>query len=698
MNQSTIAFFSLSPLFLSCAMAQTNDDVEVIEISTRPLYLNHHDSVQSKLEESGVQFSSAGGISALPILNGMMGDRIQLLTDGAPTTAACGNQMNPPLSYVAANEVHALTVLPGVSPVSRGGDNIAGVVEVSTLVPEFSDTSAFTWQTGRLGYFYQTNDHAKHIDAEALVASEQWYVRYVGSQVEAKSYEDGNGEKVLDTLYKAQNHTLSAGYRDEKQQLQLSVHHQSIPYQGFPNQYMDMTDNSSTIIKALYERQFSAFNLNAMVSTRNVDHQMGFFSDEKTGTMPMLTESRDDAVTLHWDFPIDNGSIVRIGQEWFHNTLDDWWPAVEGSSMMGPNDYININNGERSRLGAFVEWQSAQTGTWQYLAGARLEQVTTNTGEVQAYVDSSSSMSDMSDMSSMSNNLAAAEAFNSAHRKQQDTLVDITLTATRTLPNDSQLQFGLAQKNRAPNLYERYTWGTSTMAMSMIGWFGDGNGYVGDINLKPETAHTVTAAYQIDKSLWRAEINAWYTDVDDYIDAEVIGQFNNSGLTSGERNKLQFTNLDAKLMGASLSAAREMFENEFGRITLLNRLDWQKGERKEDGSNLYQILPLQNRLTVQFDKDGLSASLSWLWADSKTDVDSRRKENATSAYSVINLNTTYSIASFTFRFDIQNLLDEYYEQPLGGVNIAEFKADNSNGFNQIAGRGRSFDMGVTWQF
>lgn len=106
-------------------MAQTNEDVEVIEISTRPLFLSHHDSVQSKLEESGVHFSSAGGVSALPILNGMMGDRIQLLTDGAPTTAACGNQMNPPLSYVASNEVDALTVLPGVSPVSRGGDNIA---------------------------------------------------------------------------------------------------------------------------------------------------------------------------------------------------------------------------------------------------------------------------------------------------------------------------------------------------------------------------------------------------------------------------------------------------------------------------------------------------------------------------------------------------------------------------------------------
>ena len=30
----------------------------------------------------------------------------------------------------------------------------------------------------------------------------------------------------------------------------------------------------------------------------------------------------------------------------------------------------------------------------------------------------------------------------------------------------------------------------------MIGWFGDGNGYVGNLNLKPETAHTISVTGQ----------------------------------------------------------------------------------------------------------------------------------------------------------------------------------------------------------
>ena len=41
-------------------------------------------------------------------------------------------------------------------------------------------------------------------------------------------------------------------------------------------------------------------------------------------------------------------------------------------------------------------------------------------------------------------------------------------------------EFGYARKTRSPNFYERYAWSTSGMAASMISWFGDANGYVGE--------------------------------------------------------------------------------------------------------------------------------------------------------------------------------------------------------------------------
>ena len=84
----------------------------------------------------------------------------------------------------------------------------------------------------------------------------------------------------------------------------------------------------------------------------------------------------------------------------------------------------------------------------------------------------------------------AAAAFNAQNRSR--TMVNFDMTAlARYQPNDvSKYEFGYSRKTRSPNLYERYTWAPGAMAMSMNNWFGDANGYMGNINLKPEVAHT----------------------------------------------------------------------------------------------------------------------------------------------------------------------------------------------------------------
>ncbi len=677
----------------------TPDAVEIIEVSAHPLRLHDDESLTERLATAGLQFSEAGGVSALPVLNGMMGDRIQLLTDGAPVTAACGNQMNPPLSYVSANQVHNVSVFPGVSLVSEGGDNIAGVINISTFEPAFSDNGDFQLQKARVGYFYKSNDNTGTVMASATAANHNWYLGYSGTRVQAHSYEDGHGDKVIDTLYKSTNHAISGGYKDENQRLQLNLSHQSIPYQGFPNQYMDMTDNSSTGLTALYQRNIAGVAMDATLSVRHTTHEMGFFTAEKTGSMPMNTESDDLTLKLKWLLPASTRGQWLFGQEWYRNNLEDWWPAVEGSMMMGPNDYVNINDGERERLAAYAEWSSAHDSNWHLSAGARVEYVATDTGEVAAYNDGGmAGMGSMGGMSARPNpDATAAMAFNMTDRLKSDLLVDATVQAIRELDSNSQLVFGLARKNRAPNLYERYSWGRGAMSTSMIGWFGDGNGYVGDIGLKPETAHTASATYSTTDGDWAAEISGWYTDVQDYIDVDVIGSFNRSGLASGQRNILQFSNTDARLYGASVKASRVLMDNNSGKLTLKNAFRWQQGKR-DDGGYLYQIMPVQNTLSAEYVRDAFSSSLNWQWVGNKNHVDLRRFENSTDAYSVVDLKTAWTWQSLTFHFDITNLFDEYYEAPLAGVSVAEFRQDNSTGFNQIAGRGRSFDAGISYTF
>ena len=58
--------------------------------------------------------------------------------NGAAITPACPNHMDPPLHYVTAAGLDSLQVTPGVTPVSEGGDSIAGTVIAKAAPPQFS--------------------------------------------------------------------------------------------------------------------------------------------------------------------------------------------------------------------------------------------------------------------------------------------------------------------------------------------------------------------------------------------------------------------------------------------------------------------------------------------------------------------------------------------------------------------------------
>ncbi|MCP3128621.1 TonB-dependent receptor [Shewanella sp. KJ2020] len=681
------------------AMADNSDlaNIERIEVhgqqSDKPKILG---SAENLLKDQGVDFSAAGGVSALPVLNGMMGDRIKVLVDGADITSSCANHMNPPLSYVSANQIALAEVVAGVSPVSAGGDNIAGVIKITSLAPQFDNSDDINWQSGDISTGYRSVSDTLLLGANAAVASKNVSLSYQGAYEDANSYKDGNGDKVIDTLYRSQNHALSAAWRDETQEIAIKLTHQNIPFQGFPNQYMDMTDNKSYGALGRYKLKLEDDGeFSAQFNWHGVEHKMGFFTPEKTGKMPMNTKGDDYSYQLHWRLPMGDDSTLLVGQEYYSYHLDDVWPAVPGT-MMAPNDYININDGERQRAAVYGEWQQNLSPSWWLSAGVRFEYVTTNTGEVQAYSPSAMIGAPMMGMPNI--DAEAAKAFNAMDRKRDDNLIDATLLARYQVSTNQQLELGLARKNRAPNLYERYSWGRGVMATTMIGWYGDGNGYVGNPDLKPETAHTVSAAYKFNGDSWQASTTAWYTAVTDYVDAEVIGSFNRTNTPDGKRNILKFTNLDANLYGGKFNALYELAETSSGKWQIEGMVNITRGERDEGDEPLYQIKPLQTELALQHQLGNWENSLAWQWVATKDRVDDRRLENQTDSYSLLNLNSRMKWQDLTLTFAINNLFDSYYELPLGGVSVAEFKADNTNGFNQVAGAGRSFELSASYAF
>ncbi|WP_024604690.1 MULTISPECIES: TonB-dependent receptor [unclassified Pseudoalteromonas] len=701
--------YLLSPLallisgFLSPTVLADDNDLEVIEVHGHAQ--NKHVSLgssESLLSNLGVDFSAAGGVSNLPILNGLMGDRVKVLVDGVDVTAACANHMNPPLSYISANQITSYKVVAGVSPISAGGDNIAGVISVNSISPQYGESSDLAWHSGYVSAKYSSIDNGRKLGVGARLASDTFSFNYQGSFSDADSYENGNGDVVLDTLYRAQNHSLTGAIRDEKQQLVIKLTHQKIPYQGFANQYMDMTDNTSYGAIAQYKRSFENSEFEGQVNWHSVKHEMGFFSKEKTGMMPMQTDSQDISTQLKWHITLDKNSSLLLGQEYYNYRIDDWWPAIEGSTIMGPNDYVNINNGKCERIALFAEYESQINKKLWLNTGVRVERVNTQVDEVQAYNDGMSMM-DMGNMSSMStaNNAMAANDFNNADRNKTDTIIDVNLLANYQITLYDELQLGLARKNRAPNLYERYSWGVSNMATTMIGWYGDANGYIGNPELDVETANTISATYSktAKDDAWRVSANVWYTDVNDYIDANIVRSFNSYGLANTSRNILQFSNVDTTLYGAKLDVTKSLYQSKaFGEWVLTANVASTRGERDDTNQPLYQIKPLHTELTLSQQIGIFENALSWEWVDTKSRVDFNRLENQTHSYNLVNLSSKATFNALTLSAEITNLFDEFYELPLGGVSIAALKQDSSTGFTQLAGQGRSFNISASYVF
>jgi len=648
------------------------------------------------LKKDGVAFYSAGGISRLPVLRGMNDDRIKLIIDGAETTSACANHMNPALSYIDASRVQTTDVIAGITPVSVGGDSIAGSIIINSENPVYATSADELLTAGYLSLFYKTNNHNRGEAVNARIASDSLSVEYSGSRDQAESYEDAHGDKVLDTLYRTESHNLTLGVRGENQELIVKITHHEVPYQGFPNQYMDMVGNISNGINVNYLRDFNWGQLDTRITWQDVSHEMGFFTKEKSGTMPMLTEGKDTGYQIKASLPISEKNTVLIGHEYHNFTLDDWWPAIEGSMMMGPNDFVNIQDGEKSRFALWSEWESQINAKWMTQTGIRYEHVITDAGNVQPY-------NDMSSMMMPNLDATAAIAFNSRGHQQIDDNLDLTLLAQYQANSNQNIEFGYSRKTRSPNLYERYSWGQNTMAMTMIGWFGDASGYVGDIDLTPEIAHTLSATFNWQSKAedeWKISTTPYYSYVDNYIDVKQIGTFNPLMVMSVTRPKLQFINSDADFYGFDIKAEHKLWNNNsWGKGKIKGLMVYTRGQRHDKNENLYQIMPLNFSATLEQSINNWTNTIEIQWVDKKDHVDSTHSENTTDSYTLVNLGSRVTWKKFTISLDARNILNQYYDLPLGGVSLAQWYGEGMNGpLNSLPGQGRSIDIGVRFLF
>ncbi len=718
----------------------------------------------------GLALQTGGGVSSLPVLRGLADDRIRIQVDGMDLMAACPNHMNPALSYIDPSRVENLRVHAGVTPVSLGGDSLAGTIVVESARPVFAPAGSGLITEGEIGGFYRSNGDGRGLNARLNLAGENLSLRYSGATARSGNLKAGGDFK--DRLYRTDTaftsaqkaphtgragHTLaldeigSTAYETTNQSLGLALKsgehlidfvysRQDIPFENFVNQRMDMTKNASDQLNLGYEGLFGWGVLRARAWHEKTDHAMDFGADKRfwygpasgghanlqpadcgamgatcAAGMPMYTASRSNGLNLKGEIALPDHDTLRLGAEYLAYRLDDWWPA--SGAGMWPNTFWNLRDGRRDRHALFGEWETVLNARWSGLIGLRHETVTTNAATVHGYNNAGFPVALPAGMDAGNQNRDAI-AFNTIDRRRTDHNLDFTALARLKADERQSYEFGLAQKTRSPNLYERYAWSTWQMAALMNNFVGDGNGYVGNPDLKPEVAHTLSLSahwHAADRQAWGIKASPHYTRVKDYIDAVQWNSATNTPRTSPLTDQftvLRYVNQPARLYGIDLSGfARLASDTAHGDFILSGLLSHVDGKNRASGDALYNLMPLNGKLALTQKRGAWSQTLEGVFVAGKEDRSSMRNEMRTDGFSLFNWRASYEWKQARIDFGIENLFDRRHDQPLGGAylgqgtTMAAISASTSSPYGVIPdwgtpvpGPGRSLYVGVNYSF
>lgn len=709
--------------------------------SLKPQGARTSDVAQMLQDVPGVSFYGAGQVSSLPAIHGLADDRVRVKIDGMDLLASCPNHMNPALSYLDPSQVDSLTVYAGINPVSAGGDSIGGSIIAETKAPEFAAPGTGHLLKGEVGSFYRSNNDARGANASATFATENINLSYTGAYSKANNYVAGKNfknytatgraghtlarDEVGSTGYETANHTLGMAVRNANHLFEVKFGYQNMPEQLYPNQRMDLLDNEQKRVNARWLGKFDWGKMEARMYHEEVDHFMDFgpdkrfwygtnsggvngapcspirFAGDPAGTcakgMPMVTETRTTGASLKADVKLSQSDLLRVGSELQRYRLNDYWPASGGG--MGPNAFENIKHGERDRKALFAEWEAGFGERLTTLLGLRYERVSMDAGQVHGY-------------GTMSNQMRDTALLNAHKRSRHDNNWDFTALARYQANSAFDMELGFARKTRSPSLYETYPWSTWAMAATMNNFVGDGNGYIGNPDLDPEKAYTLSATFDwhnADRSR-ELKVTPHYTYVDDYIDAVQWNAMTNTPsavLARDQFSVLRYANHSARLYGLDVSGKLALGKTSVGELGVQGLLSYTRGKNRKTGDDLYNIMPANAKLVLTQKLGAWDNALEVIGVSAKRKVSEVRNEMETSGYSLVNLRFSHSWKQVRLDFGVENLFDRYYQMPLGGAYLGQGRTMSMNppvtdgmiGWGTpVPGMGRSLYAGINVKF
>lgn len=577
-----------------------------------------------------------GGSNSDPVLRGMFGSRLKLLTDGGEMLGACPSRMDAPSSYIAPQNYDQLTVIKGPQTVAWGPGSSAGTVLFERL-PESFDEPGSRLDATLVG----GSNTRRDLQLDGALGSRDGYLRLSGNRSRSGDYRDGNGDRVPSRWYKW-NTDLALGWTpDDDTLLELSVG-TGDGEARYAGRGMDGSQFERESLGLRFERQFSGGSLReleARLYYNHADHVMDNYSlrtPPAAGMMAGGMATNVDRRTLG----------ARLGVTWAWDDLellvgaDAQRNSHRTRSSMGVEDAFRqqpwVRDASFSQVGVFSELSWARRDDQRLIGGLRLDQ-----HHVEDAREVISGHGGGMPMANPTRGETRRETLPAAFLRLEQDLSDLPATA----------YVGLGHVQRFPDYWELFSPGQSPGAV---------NAFEG---VEPERTTQLDVGVQYRRDGLQAWLSGYAGVVDDFI------LFDYTGMSSSAQN------IDAHIMGAEAGLALDLTDN----WELETSLAWAWGRNRSDGEALPQMPPLDARFNLTYARDNWSAGALWRvvaaqnrTADGKGNVTSRDFGDS-AGFGVLSLNAAYRFnQAVTASVGVDNLLDKAYAEHLNLAGNGSF--------------------------
>ncbi|MEJ6654581.1 MAG: TonB-dependent copper receptor [Pseudomonas sp.] len=573
-----------------------------------------------------------GGSNSDPVLRGMFGSRLKLLTNGGEMLGACPSRMDAPSSYIAPQNFDQLTVIKGPQSVAWGPGASAGTIRFDRLPESFDEPGS------RLDASVVAGSNTRRdMQMDGAIGSREGYLRLSGNRSRSGDYQDGNGDRVP-SRWNKWNTDLALGWTpDDDTLLELSVG-AGDGEARYAGRGMDGSQFERESLGLRFEKQFQGGalqELEAQVYYNYADHVMDDYSLRvPTGMGAVNVDRRTLGARLGATWVWDDLELLvgADAQRNTHRTRKD---------HMGMDTYQHqpwLKDASFSQIGVFSELTWTLQEDQRLISGLRLDQH--HVEDFRATV--SGGMMGMPTPNPTAGD-TRRETLPAAFMRLEQDLSSLPATA----------YVGLGHVQRFPDYWELFS---PRQAVGAVNAF-DG--------IDPERTTQLDVGLQYQRDGMEAWVSGYAGMVDDFILFDYTGM---GGISSAE-------NIDAHIMGAEAGIALEVTDNWQTETSLA----WAWGRNRSDGEALPQMPPLEARFNLTYARDNWSAGALWRvvaaqsrTADGKGNVTSKDFGDA-AGFGVLSLNAAYRFsAEVTGSVGVDNLLDKAYAEHLNLAGNGSF--------------------------